>query len=173
MNHKLQILKPFLSFFILFIGIFPVFAQNDIQKNINNIEKNTIDGKFNDAEEELNILLKRNNDNQLNKVIIYINFVNLYANKDDYDNALKYANLAKEIADKTVDKLDDSYTSYAFAKLYLLNSMYDKTIYYSNNALKSLTNYPNENILRSKIYLLMSMTHSRTGVFSEEYNNYR
>ncbi|WP_291118345.1 hypothetical protein [Empedobacter sp. UBA7248] len=172
MNHKLQILKPFLSFFILFIGIFPVFAQNDIQKNINNIEKNTIDGKFNDAEEELNVLLKRNNDNQLNKVIIYINFVNLYANKDDYDNALKYANLAKEIADKTVDKLDDSYTSYAFAKLYLLNSMYDKTIYYSNNALKSLTNYPNENILRSKIYLLMSMTHSRTGVFSEEYNNY-
>ncbi|WP_413533775.1 hypothetical protein [Empedobacter brevis] len=172
MSHKLQILKHLISFFILLNGFFPVFAQDNIQKNINNIEKNTIDGQFDVAEKELNVLLKQNNNNQLNKVIIYINFVNLYANENDYNNALKYANLAKEIADKTPNKLDDSYTSYAFAKLYLQNSMYDKTVYFSNEALKTLKKYPNENTLRAKIYLLLSTIHSRTGVYSEEYNNY-
>ena len=172
MNHNLKILKILVFISVFLTGFTLVFSQESIEKDINNIQKNLVDGNLNLVETDLNNLLSRNNTNQLNKVIIYTSYVNLYAAKDDYSNALKYANLAKEISDKTDDQLDDCYTSFSFARLYLLNSMYDKTIYHSNEALKKLTKYPNENNLRSKIYQVMGLTHSRTGIYSEEYDNY-
>ena len=138
MNHKLQISKPFLSFFILFIGIFPVLAQKKFSESILKVENLIIDGDYNNATNSLNKLLEENSNQQLNKVIIYINYVNLYANRSDFKNALKYTNLAKEISDKTTDKLDDVYTLYALAKLQIISQQYDKTIYYSNKALKIL-----------------------------------
>ncbi|MGV0846175.1 hypothetical protein ACTS9T_06240 [Empedobacter falsenii] len=172
MNHKLQILKPFLSFFILFIGIFPVFAQKKFSESILKVENLIIDGDYNNATNSLNKLLEENSNQQLNKVIIYINYVNLYANRSDFKNALKYTNLAKEISDKTTDKLDDVYTLYALAKLQIISQQYDKTIYYSNKALKILNGYSEEYLLKSKIYQLMSVVHSYNGIYSEEYENY-
>ena len=147
MNHKLQILKPFLSFFILFIGIFPVFAQKNFSESILKVENLIIDGDYNNATNSLNKLLEENSNQQLNKIIIYINYVNLYANRNDFKNALKYTNLAKEISDKTTDKLDDVYTLYALAKLQIISQQYDKTIYYSNKALKILNGYSEEYLL--------------------------
>jgi hypothetical protein len=60
MNHKLQILKPFLSFFILFIGIFPVFAQKNFSESILKVENLIIDGDYNNATNSLNKLLEEN-----------------------------------------------------------------------------------------------------------------
>ena len=137
-----------------------------------NVEKNIIDSRYDIAQKQLNELLESNIHNSLDKVIIYTSYVNLYCNLQQYDKALQYSNLSKEISDKTPYKLDDAYTNYSFAKIYLLNQVYEKTISHANKTLGFLKDYPDEYKLYSDTYLLMSITHSRLGNFSEEFKFY-
>ena len=167
--------KPFLNRllfgFCFFISSF-VFSQNKLEIELMNVEKNIIDSRYDAAQKQLNELLENNVHNSLDRVIIYTSFVNLYCNLEQYDKALQYSNLSKEISDKTPDKLDDAYTNYSFAKIYLLNQVYDKTITHANKTLGFLKNHPDEYKLYSDTYLLMSITHSRLGNYNEEFKFY-
>ncbi|WP_282630656.1 transcriptional regulator [Empedobacter sedimenti] len=137
-----------------------------------NIEKNIIDSKHEEAEKELNTLLKSNSDNSFNTVIIYTYYVNMYCSLLQYDKALEFSNLSKEISDKTPDKLDDAYTNYSFTKIYLLNQVYDKTIKHANLTLQILKNYPKEYKLYADTYSLMTISHSRMGTYNDQYKIY-
>ena len=165
--------KNVFLFVIVFISFtVKISAQTDLKTALSNVEKNTIDGKFDEALKELDALYKKNKSNSLNTVMIYGSYVNVYSNKKEFEKAFYYSSLAKDISDKTPDKLDDAHTLHAFAKIYLINQLYDKTISYSNKALNILKKFPDEHLLKSRLYSLMSLTHSRTNVYSEEYKNY-
>ncbi|MBO6213403.1 tetratricopeptide repeat protein, partial [Algoriella sp.] len=165
--------KNIFLFVIVFISFtVKISAQTDLNTALSSVERNTVDGKYDEALKELDALYKKNKSNSLNTVMIYGSYVNVYSNKKEFEKAFYYSSLAKDISDKTPDKLDDAYTLHAFAKIYLINQLYDKTISYSNKALNILKKFPNEHLLKSRLYLLMSLTHSRTNVYSEEYKNY-
>lgn len=163
--------KIFFFFILLVTGTF-LHAQSTIDLDLSKVENDVLDSKFDSAEEKLNKLLSNNKNNELNTVKIYIEFVNLYSTKNDFDKALYYCNLSRAISDKSNDKLDDAFTLLGFAKIYLINQLYDKTIKNANEALVILKQYPNENLLLAKIYLSLCSTHSRSGIYSEDYKNY-
>ena len=171
MKHIAFSFKPYV-FFILSLSPMLLFSQNNLEKRLLNVEKNVIDSKFSEAKSELDQLLLENKSNDLNKVKIYVSYVDQFSNQNNFEKALYYSNLSKEISDRTTIKLDDAYTNFAFSKIYLINQLYDKTIYYANLSIKNLTDYPNEYLLYSKLYITMSITHSRNGIYSDEYKNY-
>jgi tetratricopeptide (TPR) repeat protein len=160
----------FLLFFILTPTL--LFSQNNIDDQLSFIEKNILDNNFEQAEKDLQKLLILNKDNTLNTVKIYVYYVDLYYYQNDFKKALSYANLSKELSDRTEEKLDDAYTFYSFAKIYEINQLYDKTIAYSNDALKILNHYNSESLLSSKIYSTMSNIHMRLGIYNDEFKEY-
>ena len=136
------------------------------------IEIDILDNNFDKAKTKLDSLLSESKDNPLNTVIVYKKYIKYYSNQNDFEKALNLANLSKQVSDKTADKLDDAYTNYSYAQIYLINQLYDKTIAYSNKALDDLKTYPNQYLLYSEIYSLLGITHSRSGIYSDEYKNY-
>lgn len=131
-----------------------------------------IDEKYEQAEQLLTQALKSKTESTQFKVRVYSNLVMLYITDNNIDKALHYANALKTISSKTNDKLDDAYTNYCFGRIYLLNDLSEKTLFFANEGLKILEKYPNENYLRSELYRIISLSYSRQGEYTEEYRNY-
>ena len=167
-----QYYNLFLIVSLLFVSI-KSFGQAKVDDEI--ILKTRVlivDEKFDEAEKILNQSLKNVGNNASLQIRIYNNYVMLYVVNNDFDKALHYANLIKASASKTGDKLDDAYSNFCFARIYLMNNLYDQTILYANKALKDLENKPEENFLKSDIYRIIATCYARQGEYTDEYKNY-
>ncbi|WP_300672179.1 hypothetical protein [Soonwooa sp.] len=131
-----------------------------------------VDEKYAEAEKILtNALDEQITDNDF-KVKIYSNLVMLYVISNNFDKAFYYGNLLKNLADNSKDKLDDAYSNYCFARIYLANKFPEKTIYFANVALKILEKYPAENYLKSELYRIISRSYVMQGENIESYRDY-
>ena len=148
------------------------YAQNEINQKLYGIELLFVDEKFDQAEKELLKAEKLYGNDDLNKVKILARFSMLYLLENKIEKAYNYAESSKEIAAYTSDKLDDAYNLESFARIYLNNQLPEKTVEFANEALKILDKYPKEYFLKSRIYSLLTMMHTRNGVYSVEYENY-
>ncbi|MGV0936205.1 tetratricopeptide repeat protein [Empedobacter falsenii] len=148
------------------------YAQNEINQKLYGIELLFVDEKFDQAEKELLKAEKLYGNDDLNKVKIFARFSMLYLLENKIEKAYNYAESSKEIAAYTSDKLDDAYNLESFARIYLNNQLPEKTVEFANEALKILDKYPKEYFLKSRIYSLLTMMHTRNGVYSVEYENY-
>ena len=162
-----------ISFILLFfINTVLLFAQDQLDQELYSVEFLFVDEKFPEAETKLKDLEKKYADNKLNSVKINVRFAMLYGLLNEYTKTFQYANLAQKIANSTPEKLDDAYSLEAFARIYLNNQLPEKTVELANQALKILESYPKEYFLKSRVYSLLTMMHTRNGVYSKEYENY-
>ncbi|SKB74131.1 hypothetical protein SAMN05660477_00936 [Soonwooa buanensis] len=150
-----------------------IFGQLDKKDEF--LEKTRIlivDNKFEEAQKAINKELEAYPTDQLYQVKLYSNFVMLYLYDNNFDKALEYANLIKKIAVQTPDKLDDAYASYCFGRIYLINNLYEKTIYFANEGLKTLEKTTTDNYLKSELYRIITLSYNRQGEYNEEYKSY-
>lgn len=131
-----------------------------------------VDQKYAEAENLLTNELKNKPNNTELKVNIYTNFVMLYVLSDNFDKALYYSNLIKNIATTTQNPLTEAYANYCFARIYLLNNFPEKSVLFANKALEILKKYPNENYLKSELYRIISKSYITENEYSEKYKDY-
>ena len=116
------------------------FAQTNIDNSLEKIDLLDIEGKVQQAKNQLLELEKQNQaeDNQVNLAKIYMMYSKMYTRKNDFTKGKKYADKSLEVAEKSKDSLALAYAYYSYAFYYNLLDIDNLCSEYTNKALTIL-----------------------------------